>query len=183
MDDAQLVRQVLQGNLGAYGELVVRYAAKIAALCRAYVPKQQVDDLVQEAFLRGLDSVAGLREPEKFGSWLCGIARNLCRDWLKDRDNRHGPLDAAPEPEARPEPADGNDRADRIAAVKKCVRQLPEELREVMEIYYSGGGVTYPGLAALKEVSFGQINKWLTKARRMVRTCLEREDPRASLPA
>ena len=61
MDDAELVRQVLQGNLGAYVDLVKRYTAQIAALCRAHIHRPGVvEDLVQETFLRGLDRLASL---------------------------------------------------------------------------------------------------------------------------
>jgi RNA polymerase sigma factor (sigma-70 family) len=179
MDEAELVRQVLQGNLGAYGELVTRYTAQIAAVCRARVPRPEVEDLVQESFLRGLDNLAGLREPEKFGSWLYGIARNLCRDWLNNRENQHGPLDAAAHLLAAPE----DDRLDRTAALKQCIRRLPVELREVLEIYYSGGGVTYQQLADRMGVSFGQVNKWLTQARKLLRNCLEGEESPTSWPA
>jgi RNA polymerase sigma factor (sigma-70 family) len=147
MDDGELVRQVLQGNLGAYGELLTRYTAQIAALCRAHVPRQEVEDLVQETFLRGLDCLAGLREPERFGYWIYAIARNLCRDWHNSRENQLGLLDADADALAVAEPADVEDRLDRIADLKRCVGRLPVELREVVEIYYSGSGVTYQQLA------------------------------------
>jgi len=48
MDDAELVRQVLQGNLGAYVDLLRRYTAQIAALCRAHIHRRDVvEDLVE----------------------------------------------------------------------------------------------------------------------------------------
>jgi RNA polymerase sigma-70 factor (ECF subfamily) len=179
MDDAELVGQVLQGNLGAYGELVTRYTAQIAALCRAHVPRHEVEDLVQETFLRGLDNLAGLREPERFGFWLYTIARNLSRDWHNNPENTHVPLDAT----AHLRAAHEDDRLDRTADLKECIRRLPVEQREVVEIYYSGGRVNYQQLADRLGVSFGQVNKLLTKARKALRVCLEREDPPRSLPA
>ncbi len=179
MDDAELVRQVLQGNRGAYGELVKRYTGQVAAVCRAHVPRQTVEDLVQETFLRGLDKLADLREAEKFGAWLYGIARNLCRDWLNNRENQHGPLDDAADRLLTPEDA----RGDRIGALKKCVGCLPVELREVVEIYYSGGGLTYDQLAHRLGVSRALVNKWLTQARKRLRVCLEGEESLTSVPA
>ncbi len=174
MDDAELVRQVLQGNLGAYAELVNRYTAQVAALCRAHVPRPAaVDDLVQETFLRGLDRLAGLREPERFGPWLYAIARNLCRDWLQDSRHDYLPLDAVAPRLAAPEPAGGDEPPDRAADLKDCVRRLPAELREVVEIYYAGGRITYQDLADRLGVSFGKVNQLLTRARKMLRAWLE----------
>jgi RNA polymerase sigma factor (sigma-70 family) len=151
---------------------VKRYTAQIFALCLAHVPWQEAEDLVQEAFCRALDKLASLREPEKFGSWLYGIARNLCRDWCNDRNNHHKPLPTEADLPVAREPA-GED--DRLAALKRCIDRLPEKLREVVVIYYLGG-VTYQQLADRLGVSFSQVNKWLTQARKLLRKCLERGD-------
>ncbi len=184
MDDAELVRQVLLGNLGAYAELVNRYTAQIAALCRAHVGRPEVvDDLVQETFLRGLDRLAGLRDPGRFGYWLYVIARNLCRNWLKDPHNDLVSLDAAAPALTAPEPAGEDGRPDRAADLKRCVRHLPVELREVVEIYYAGGRVTYQELADRLGVSFAKVNQLLTRARKMLRACLEREGAAPPLTA
>jgi RNA polymerase sigma-70 factor (ECF subfamily) len=175
MDDVELVRQVLQGNLGAYADLMKRYTAQVAALCRAHIARPAiVEDLVQETLLRGLDRLARLREPERFGAWLYAIARNLCRDWLNDPHRNHLSLEAA-DPVVAAAPAGTDDHPDRTAALKRCVRHLPAEHREIVEIYYSGGRITYQELADRLGVSFGQVNKRLTQARKMLRSCLERD--------
>ena len=181
MDDAELVLQVLQGNLGAYVHLVTRYTAQIAALCRAHITRPDaVEDLVQETFLRGFDGLAGLRDAAKFGYWLYSIARRLCADWLNDPHNEHISLDVAPASLVAGLAVEEDDPPDRTADVRRCVRQLPTKLREVVEIYYAGGRVTYKELAERLGVSFGQVNKLLTKARKLLRQCLERDDPNTS---
>jgi RNA polymerase sigma-70 factor (ECF subfamily) len=176
MDDAELVRQVLQGNLGAYVDLVNRYTAQVAALCRAHIRRSDVvEDLVQETFLRGLDRLATLREPESFGFWLYAIARNLCRDWLNDPNRQHLGLDAASSEPAASAPGDDDAHAKRIVELRKCVDHLPAELREIVKLYYAGGRITYQELAERQGVSFGQVNKWLTHARKRLKACLERK--------
>ncbi|MFO0965144.1 MAG: sigma-70 family RNA polymerase sigma factor [Gemmataceae bacterium] len=148
------MRQVLQGNLGAYVDLVKRYTAQIAALCRAHVPRADVvEDLVQETFLRGLDRLATLRESGRFGFWLYAIARNLCRDWRSDPEHEHVSLDDVATGSAVT--SGEGDRADRTADVRSCIRRLPVELREVVGIYYAGGRA---------------------RARKMLRACLEGEN-------
>jgi RNA polymerase sigma-70 factor (ECF subfamily) len=175
MDDAELVRQILQGNNGAYVDLVIRYTPQIAALCRVRIRRREgVEDLVQKTFLRALERLATLRDPECFGGWLYAIARNLCRDWLNDPSRKHVPLEAAAELVAAAAGVkDGH--ADRIVELRKCIELLPEQLCEIVHLYYSGGRATYEDLAHRKGVSFGQINKWLTLARKRLRACLERK--------
>jgi len=41
------------------------------------LPADEVEDLVQETLLRAYLGLSQLRDPERFGSWLCGIAVNL----------------------------------------------------------------------------------------------------------
>ena len=79
MDDAELVRQVLQGNLGAYGELVTRYTAQIAALCRAHVPREAVvPDLVQK-IVKGQDPLHILGSGDQIRHYTYGgdLARGI----------------------------------------------------------------------------------------------------------
>jgi RNA polymerase sigma factor (sigma-70 family) len=182
MDDAQLVRQVIDCNHGAYAELVSRYTAQIAAICRAHLPPSEaVDDIVQDTFLRGFERLAGLREQDRFGYWLYAIARNLCRDWLNDPHRGFLSLDRAA---ARPSASDDDaDTSDRTAAVRQCVCQLPLELREVVELYYAGGRITYQELADRLGVSFGKVNQMLTRARKLIRACLEDGQTAVATPA
>ena len=79
-----------------FADLIGRYTAQVAALCRARVPRQDaVEDLVQETFLRALAHLGDLHNPARFGAWLYAIARNLCRDWLTDSSRDLLSLDAA----------------------------------------------------------------------------------------
>jgi RNA polymerase sigma-70 factor (ECF subfamily) len=171
MDDAELVREVLQGNFAATDELVRRYTARVAACCRAYVPRpHDVDDLVQETFLRGFVGLPDLREPEKLGSWILTIARNLCFEWRRDPYNRLRSPETTPPRKATSD--DDNDETAIFACLNACIRRLPVRLREVIELYYGGSRMTYDELADHLSVSFGTVNQRLTMARRLLRDCL-----------
>jgi RNA polymerase sigma-70 factor (ECF subfamily) len=173
MDDAELVRQVLRGNRAAFEDLVKRYTSLIASVCRANLPwYRDIDDVVQETFVRALERLSDLRDPERIGSWLRSIARNLCREQRKDPHSSHLSLDAAPAPVAANDNGE-NDTARVAAQLRVCVRKLPRELREVIELYYGGGRVTYDAVADLLGVSFGRVNQMLTMARKLLRDCLK----------
>jgi RNA polymerase sigma-70 factor (ECF subfamily) len=171
MDDAELVREVLQGNFAASDELVRRYTARVAACCRAYVPwPHDVEDLVQETFLRVFVGLLDLREPEKLGPWILTIARNLCREWRRDLNNPVRPLEATPPQFTAIE--DDDDEIAVLECLSVCIRRLPVRLREVIELYYGGSRMTYDELADHLGVSFGAVNQRLTMARRLLRDCL-----------
>src|SRR5947209_1155901 len=82
--DGELVRQTLAGRTAAYEQLVRRWSTRVLALCHARVrDAAAAEDLAQETLLRGFRGLKTLAEPDRFGSWLFGIAARTCLDWLK----------------------------------------------------------------------------------------------------
>jgi len=82
--DGDLVRQALAGRAAAYEKLVRRWSARVTAVCHSRVANAAAaEDLAQETLLRSLRGLKTLVEPDRFGSWICGIAVRTCLDWLK----------------------------------------------------------------------------------------------------
>jgi RNA polymerase sigma-70 factor, ECF subfamily len=171
MSDAELVRQVLDGNTEAYAELLRRHADRALAVCRARVWHQDdAEELAQEAAYRGLRDLATLRNPELFGRWLGRIARNVSLNWRRDRDRGHRPLsdpDAVPAPEERSGVA-AVDREDEVSHLMKRVEALPADFREALTLYYTQD-LTYAELAEVLDVSVATVNYRLWQAREMLR--------------
>jgi RNA polymerase sigma-70 factor (ECF subfamily) len=183
MSDADLVRQTLAGHRPAYEELVRRWAGRVTALCHAKLGRADAaDDLVQESLLRGYRSLPSLADPNKFGSWLCGIAARACLDWLKSKARGQIPfstLSADRNPEnylcARPEnDRESLDQAEELQQLMTEVESLPEEFREALMLYYYDD-VTYRDLAQMLGVSAATINARLTKARALLRERLSKK--------
>ena len=78
MEDGDLVRQARAGDRAAFRLLVERHWAsartRAARLCAR---PDDVDDVVQEAFLQAFVALDRLRDPDRFGAWLAGIVRNV----------------------------------------------------------------------------------------------------------
>lgn len=79
--DAQLVVQTLAGEHESFGCLFDRYAKMVRAVVgRVSLDWSTVEDLTQESFLRAFRKLDQLREHERFGSWVVGIARQVARE-------------------------------------------------------------------------------------------------------
>jgi RNA polymerase sigma-70 factor (ECF subfamily) len=186
MSDADLVRRVLAGRTKAFEELVRRWAGRITAICHARVGRAgAADDLAQETLLRGFRSLRTLADPDKFGPWLCGIAQRTCLDWLKAKE-RSQVVFSALAPDRNPTEcltrqdrhAEAMERDEERHQLLAEVEALPEELRQVVMLYYYED-VTYRDLAELLGVSTATINARLTRARMMLRKrLLARSGPR-----
>ena len=166
--DGELVRQTMAGRTAAYAELVRRWSARVLAVCHSRVRSASAaEDLAQETLLRGFRGIKTLAEPDRFGSWLCGIAVRTCLDWLKSAQRREVSYDAMPE---KPDVAaiDNADEREETERLMAEVQRLPEAYREVIMLYYHQDS-TYEELAKMLGVSAATINARLTKARAMLR--------------
>ncbi len=166
--DADLVREALSGRTGAYAMLVHRWSARVLAVCHGRVGNASTaEDLAQETLLRALRSLGSIREPERFGSWICGIATRTCLDWLKSKQRTEVLIDILEAPAAEV-PSHGESSNDSWDQLHQEIEQLPAEYREVLMLYYYSES-TYQELGEMLEVSAATINARLTKARKLLR--------------
>src|SRR5438270_12854318 len=84
MSDTGLVYQTLAGDRDAFGRIVARYQSLICSLAYSATGSLgQSEDLAQETFITAWTHLRHLREPAKLRAWLCGIARNRIRNFLR----------------------------------------------------------------------------------------------------
>lgn len=77
--DGAVVRRVLGGEVEAYRILVERYRRQFGRYAISLLGDADLAaDAVQEAFIRAYDSLAGCREPDRFGAWFFRILTNQC---------------------------------------------------------------------------------------------------------
>jgi RNA polymerase sigma-70 factor (ECF subfamily) len=77
LPDAQLVRNVLRGQLSAFDDLVRRYQRRAVAVAyRLLSHREDAQEVAQDAFLKAYDKLPSLTQPERFGS-LLRIVSNL----------------------------------------------------------------------------------------------------------
>ncbi len=165
--DADLVREALSGRTGAYAMLVHRWSARVLAVCHGRVGNASTaEDLAQETLLRALRSLGSIREPERFGSWICGIATRTCLDWLKSKQRTEVSIDHLEAAGENPSHAESVD--DSWDLLNQEIEKLPAECREVLMLYYYSES-TYQELADMLEVSAATVNARLTKARKLLR--------------
>jgi len=85
--DTDLVGKALAGDREAFGGLYDRYARLVRAVVYGVAMDwPMVQDMTQECFLRAYKNLARLREPDRFGRWIVGIARQVARE--RKRSNR-----------------------------------------------------------------------------------------------
>src|SRR6202167_782859 len=144
--DATWVVAAQDGDRSAFGQLYERYARMVHGVLLARVPVGEVDDLVQDVFMRALSRLSTLRERASFGAWLAAIARNMANDYHR-RSVQEEPLgdDASAQEIQR-----GTSCADRDelgVSMLQAVTSLSETYRETL-ILRLVEGMTGPEIAA-----------------------------------
>jgi RNA polymerase sigma-70 factor (ECF subfamily) len=85
-DDAALVDGLRAGRPGAAAALYDRYVGGVHGMVfRMLGPDRDHDDVVQDVFVRALESLPALRDPSALRSWLLGIAVMTVRIHLQRR--------------------------------------------------------------------------------------------------
>lgn len=143
LDRADMER-LAAGHDAALNELMERHAAPVFHfLCRMLNNEDDANDLAQETFVRVFRARGSFRPTEKFSAWLFTIAANLARNQIRWR-TRHPNVSLDAETGATEQslastlPSPGfapNEQllaAERTAAVRAAVNQLPADLREAI---------------------------------------------------
>jgi RNA polymerase sigma-70 factor (ECF subfamily) len=99
--DAELVRLAQAGDAKAFEALVVKYQRRIARHVARYVRNSgDVEDIVQDVFIRAHRGLGSFRGDSAFFSWLYRIATNASLSHLKRSRNDVLLGDDAPEERA-----------------------------------------------------------------------------------
>lgn len=141
--------------------LVRRYRPRLRAVAFAILGnRDEAEDVVQEALLRGFLALATLRRPDRVGAWLAAIAANLARMRLRRPRPETLPLDiAAPELEFP------------VEEVRHALASLPAAAREVLIAHYVEG-LSCAEIAARVGSTPGAVRVRLHRAREQLRGLL-----------
>jgi len=135
------VSQARAGSPEAWDTLFRRYQRPLYAYVFELVHHEQASlDIVQEAFISATRNLGGLREDQKFGGWLFGIAHQKCiQRWR--RLGREVPLDDDPGELAHEgcgfaeAPDELLIREEQESEFMKLVNQLPPLQRSVLLLH------------------------------------------------
>src|SRR3989339_1229020 len=97
--DNDIVKKIQDGNKEYFEILVTRYKAKISGFIYRFGCKEDVEDLLQEVFLKAYKNLKSFDPNWKFQTWLYMIAQQLCCNFLDaQRLRRHKNIEEVPAP-------------------------------------------------------------------------------------
>ena len=122
--------------------------------------REDAEDAVQEAAIKGLKAFASYDVSRPFKGWWLTILRNCCRDLLRRRQSGESTVIVEPA-SVTPEAAD---RASQYDELQAAMDQLAEAHREILELRYFGG-CAYREISGVLGIPEGTVMSRLHAAR------------------
>jgi RNA polymerase sigma-70 factor (ECF subfamily) len=171
--DANLVAKALSGSRESFCRLVRRYQDRVyGVVLGVLVDFDLALDAAQDAFLCAYCDLPKLRDPQRFGAWLCGIARNTAHGILRDRRRQaslaEGLADHGRTPERVPSPGELAAAAEERALVQQALQRTDDKAREALTLYHVDG-LSYSQICGFLEISTGVLKGRLQRGRAALR--------------
>ncbi|MCL2159056.1 MAG: sigma-70 family RNA polymerase sigma factor, partial [Oscillospiraceae bacterium] len=131
LSDETLVSLTLLGNNEALESLIIRYQKIVASSAYSITKNYHLaEDIMQDSFLTAWKKLNTLREPGKFGAWICNIAKNKAKNAaVKYQDYVH--LDSLENVKIE----SGNPEED-YDALHMAIENLSDKLKNVIKLHY-----------------------------------------------
>lgn len=171
--DEVLARRGMRGDRDALERLVRRYLRPIQAVTASFLAERaDVEDAVQETFMKALDGLSSYRPERPFAPWLYQVARNVARGRLATYARwRTEPLPSGGLEEPAPDPEVALERAEIRQLVDRAIADLPEQRRTAFRLHDVEGYETAE-IARLMGLSEGTVRSHVHHARHSLRAVL-----------
>lgn len=168
--DDYYLQQAIQGNRKGFEYLVSTYKDLAYTIARNIVMNNEdAEEVVQDAFVKAFSALGDFRKAAKFSTWLYRIVYNTAVTKVHTRKIGTLPLEDVP---AETAGAGTLVQADRQRYITLALRQLTEEERVVITLYYLGEKdiTEIAGILALKKSA---VKMRLLRGRKSMKTALE----------
>ncbi|HEY6167050.1 MAG TPA: sigma-70 family RNA polymerase sigma factor [Verrucomicrobiae bacterium] len=141
--DDELIRAVLDGKTDHFELLIQRYQSRVFATARRYARREdEIEDVVQEVFIKAFQKLSSFRRDAPFEHWLMRLAVRTCYDFLRGHQrNRESTFTEISDEESNwldrfnANPADTTEHSQAAKElVRKVLEQLPPPARLVITL-------------------------------------------------
>ncbi|HQR51576.1 MAG TPA: RNA polymerase sigma factor RpoE [Methylophilaceae bacterium] len=177
--DQELVERAQRGDKRAFGLLVEKYQRKLGRLLGRMIRDQaEVEDVVQEAFIKAYRALPNFRGESAFYTWLYRIGINTAKNYLVAMGRR-----PRVSTEIEVEDAENFEDGDELRTiatpetelmskqvaqtVNDTVAALPEELRTAITLREIEG-LSYEEIASLMDCPIGTVRSRIFRARETI---------------
>lgn len=169
------LRRVQGGDADAYAHVVEAISPRLVGFIVSRCPPQvDPEEIAHEALVEAYQRLASYQLGTSFLAWVQTIARHRLIDACRQLRRRERKVQHLIEEAVPAEQVGGDDLDGELHALRRCLAQLDEDLRKAIEaVYCQEKNMSETARHARRSVS--QISRRLSKARELLRACIERQ--------
>lgn len=182
LPDEKAVHRVQSGRIESFNILVKRYEAKMLRYGRKFLfNHHDIEDLVQEIFIKAYVNIQSFDASRKFSAWLYRIAHNEFINAIRKKGKEPVPffnLDIfLPHPVSQEEADKKTNKRELRQMLNKCLNKLDLKYREPLILYYFEG-LNYREIADVLHVPIATVGIRLKRGKKIMKSIFEKLDYR-----
>ena len=180
-----LIREILGGNTTVFALLQKKYRKVVLPLIRRMIrDDDEVEDLLQETFIKVYNALPTFQEQFTFSSWIYRIASNTCIDFLRKKRFKtislSQPLDSSDndsffeieDDSLQPDKNMMNDERRKI--LYEAVEMLPKNYKTIILLRHEEE-LDYKDIAERMNLPLGTVKAHLFRARKILSLQLKKQ--------
>jgi RNA polymerase sigma-70 factor (ECF subfamily) len=175
MNDAELINQILNGNMNAFTFLVNRYQKLVVHITGRLIQRQdELEDVCQEVFLKVYQNLGKYRNECKLSTWIATIAYNTSINYL--RKFKKGDMISSEEMLTMPVISDAKaldfERIDLHQYIRSQIELLPVQYRTVLTLFHLEE-FSYQEIEQITGMPEGTVKSYLFRAKAILKEKLK----------
>lgn len=154
LNEQSRIHSAQEGDREAFDALLAANRAEIRRFVAKRVPKDQVEDMLQDIMLAAWTSITEFDSRSRFRTWLYGIAINKCKSHYRTQQRRVVPVSLADVVTERQAPGPVVSQLE--ARISSIMELLSDNHRQLLDLYYYGE-LTLPEIARLLDRNLNTV--------------------------
>ena len=175
MNDAELVAQILNGNMKSFTFLVSRYQKLVVHITgRLIQRREELEDVSQEVFLKVYQNLGKYRNECKLSTWIATIAYNTSINYLRKfkKNDETGLDDKAILDKLTDFKQDDYETIDLHRYIREQIELLPVHYRTVLTLYHLEE-FSYQEIEQITGMPEGTVKNYLFRAKALLKEKLQ----------
>ena len=156
------MERICAGDQSAFDEFYKRLSPLVHGIVLARVPRDEVDDIVQDIFILAYNNLRKLRDRNAVSPWIAQIARNRTVEFYR----RKKPTEELPENLSH-----RDSRKNEAKEILDVIKEMPDTYKETLVLRLIEG-MTGPEIAEQTGLTHSSVRVNLHRGMKMLRTKL-----------
>ena len=179
LDEEKLIRDILNGDVRAYENLLMRYQGLISSIITRMISSAEIrEELAQDVYLAIYRRLENFEHRSSLATWIGRITYHKCVDYYKKQKAhlKNVSLDEVVNTEtwkvAKDSPSGILMRKERAELIMKKIELLPAQYRLVLRLYHFDE-MSYKEIGEVLKMPTGTVKNYLFRARKILKDELQ----------